>query len=268
MNLTTPLKASLLALTATTALLAQEVKLNIPASQPAAQPAATAPAAVATPAAAPAEKFSNEVLAETFGWFMMARLGVAELQFSPAEVQAFSRGVTAAVAGKEPPHDLSAVGKQMDGFIAARQEAAMERAKQRNFAAAATFFASLKSRPGIQTTPSGLCYEITQPGSGPNAALTDSVKINYTGMLLNGQVFDSSEQQGGPLTISLSEAIAGWSEGMQKINKGGKIKLYIPSELAYGDASPGGIPPASALIFDIEVLDIVPTATATPAPAK
>ncbi|MCC6414633.1 MAG: FKBP-type peptidyl-prolyl cis-trans isomerase [Opitutaceae bacterium] len=256
------LKAGLLALATTTALLAQEVKLNIP-NQPA---ATTAPAAtpVTAPAAA-APKYSNEVLAETFGWFMMARLGVSELQFNTSETEAFTRGVAAAIAGKEPPHDLSAVGQQMDGFIAARQEAEMERAKQRNYAAAATFFASLKGRPGIQTTPSGLCYEIVQPGTGPNAAATDKVKINYTGTLLNGQVFDSSEQHGEPLTIGVNEAIPGWAEGMQKINKGGKIKLYIPAELAYGDASPGGIPPASALIFDIEVLDINP---ADGAPAK
>ncbi|MEZ5412687.1 MAG: FKBP-type peptidyl-prolyl cis-trans isomerase [Opitutaceae bacterium] len=259
MNLNTPLKAGLLALASTTLLLAQEVKLNIPTTQPAAAPAA---APVAAPAPAPVEKFSNEVLAETFGWFMMARLGVAELQFSPSEIEAFSRGVASAAAGKEPPHDLAAVGGQMDEFVAARQDAAMERAKQRNYAAAATFFASLKGRPGIQTTPSGLCYEIVQPGEGPNATLSDSVKINYTGMLLNGQVFDSSEQHGAPLTIGVSEAIPGWAEGMQKINKGGKIKLYIPAELAYGDESPGGIPPASALIFDIEVLDIIPAPAA------
>ena len=250
MNLTTPLKTGLLALVSAATLLAQEVKLNIPSAQPAAAPA---PA----PAAAPAEKYSTEVLAETFGWFMMARLGVAELQLTPEEINAFTRGITAAASGKEPPHDLAAVGAQMDEFIASRQDAAMERAKQRNYAAAAAFFSSLKERPGIQTTPSGLCYEITQPGSGPNATLNDSVKINYTGMLLNGQVFDSSEQHGEPLTIALNEAIPGWAEGMQKINKGGKIKLYIPAELAYGDESPGGIPPASALIFDIEVLDII-----------
>lgn len=255
MNLTTPFKAGLLALASTAALLAQEVKLNIPGQTAAAPAPAATP--VAAPPAAPTAKYSTEVLAESFGWFMMARLGVAELQFTPKEIEAFTRGIAAAAAGKEPPHDLSAVGAQMDEFVASRQDAALERAKQRNYAAAAAFFASLKERPGIQTTPSGLCYEITQPGKGPNATINDTVKINYTGMLLNGQVFDSSEQYGEPLSIALNEAIPGWAEGMQKINKGGKIKLYIPSELAYGEDSPGGIPPASALIFDIEVLDII-----------
>ncbi|MFM1852093.1 MAG: hypothetical protein RIS54_1777 [Verrucomicrobiota bacterium] len=255
MNVTQPLKAGLLALAVSSSLLAQEVKLNIPSGNTAATPA---PAAAPAAAAAPAEKFSNDVLAETFGWFMMARLGISELQFTPAEIAAFSRGVAAAAAGNEPPHDLSAVGPQMDEFVSARQAAAMERAKQRNYAMAAQFFAALKNRPGIVTTASGLAYEIVQPGTGPNVAATDTVKINYTGMLLNGQVFDSSERHGSAMTIAISEAIPGWAEGIQHINKGGKIKLYIPSELAYGDAADSGIPPASALIFDIEVVDILP----------
>jgi len=249
------IKTSALALAASVAstLFAQEVKLNIPASD-AAQANGTTPAQTAS--SAPAETFSNEVLAESFGWFMMARLGVAELQFTPAEAAAFTRGVSLAVSGQDIEHDLGAVGPQMDEFIAARQSAAMERAKQRNIAAAAEFFAALKTRPGIVQTASGLCYEIVEPGQGPNPKESDKVKINYTGMLLNGQVFDSSEQHGEPLTIGVNEAIPGWAEGIQHINQGGKIRLFIPAELAYGDASMGGIPPASALIFEIELLEI------------
>jgi len=250
------IKTSVFALaTSAVSLLAQEVKLNIPSGGDAAQANNAAPAQTDS-ASAPAETFSNEVLAESFGWFMMARLGVSELQFTPAEVAAFTRGVSLAVAGQDMEHDLGAVGQQMDEFIAARQNAAMERAKQRNIAAAAEFFASLKTRPGIVQTASGLCYEIVEQGEGANPKETDKVKINYTGMLLNGQVFDSSEQHGEPLTIGVNEAIPGWAEGIQHINKGGKIRLFIPAELAYGDASMGGIPPASALIFEIELLEI------------
>lgn len=251
------LKAGLLSLALSTVLFAQEVQLNIPAKD-APAPAPTA----ATPPAAAAPTYTDIQMVETFGWFMMARLGVAELQFTPAQIEAFARGVSLAAAGKEPPHDLTAVGPQMDAFIGERQDAAMERAKQRNLAAAVDFFKSLKNRPGIVSLPSGLCYEIIQPGTGPNVTLSDTVTINYKGMLLNGQVFDSSEQQGQPLRIEVDEAIPGWAEGMQMINKGGKIKLYIPPDLAYGDEGAGGIPPASSLIFEIEVLDVTPTATA------
>ncbi|KXU37743.1 hypothetical protein AXK11_00520 [Cephaloticoccus primus] len=238
----------MLALASAAPLLAQQVQLNIPNAD-------AAPAA-APAAAAPAETFSNEVLAESFGWFMMARLGVAELQFTPSEVAAFTRGVSLAAAGKEMEHDLGKVGQQMDDFIAQRQSAAMERAKQQNQAQATEFFAALKARPGIVETASGLCYEVVEPGQGPNPKPTDKVKINYTGMLLNGQIFDSSEQHGQPLTIGVNEAIPGWAEGIQHINKGGKIRLFIPAALAYGDASMGGIPPGSALIFEIELLEI------------
>ncbi|MCF7689854.1 MAG: FKBP-type peptidyl-prolyl cis-trans isomerase [Cephaloticoccus sp.] len=251
-----PLKAGLLSLAVSTVLLAQEVKLNLPADAAAKTPA--------TLAAAPAPTFTDAELLETFGWFVMARIGIADLQFTPGQIEAFARGVSLAAAGKEPPHDLRAVGPAMDAFIGQRQEAALERSKQRNLAAAVTFFNSLKNRPGIVSLPDGLCYEILKPGTGPNVKATDSVTINYTGMLLNGQVFDSSEQQGQPLTIALSEAIPGWAEGMQKINKGGKIKLYIPPSLAFGDEGAGGIPPASSVIFEIEVLEIMPT-PATPA---
>jgi FKBP-type peptidyl-prolyl cis-trans isomerase len=254
-----PLKAGILCLAVSTVLLAQEVKLNIPAE-------AAAPNPAATPAAAPASAettYSDTEMLETFGWFMMARLGVAELQFTPKQIEAFTRGVSLAAAGKEPPHDLSKVGPQMDAFIEQRQTAAMERAKARNLAAAVSFFASLKTRPGIVSLPSGLCYEIVKPGTGPNVTESDTVTINYTGMLLNGQVFDSSEQQGQPLKIAVDEALPGWAEGMQYINKGGKIKLYIPPQLAYGDDASSGIPPSSSLIFDIEVLDVARTPSPT-----
>ncbi len=251
-----PLKTGFLGLVVSTVLLAHEVKLNIPSDA-----AAKTPASIA---AAPVTNFTNDQLAETFGWFVMARIGIADLQFTPQQIQAFARGVSQAAGGKEPPYDLAAIGPMMDEFIGERQEAAVERAKLSNLAAAATFFSSLKNRPGIVALPDGLCYEIQQPGTGPNAKLTDSVTINYKGMLLNGQVFDSSEQQGQPLTIALSEALPGWAEGMQFINKGGKIKLYLPPSLAYGDEGAGGIPPASSLIFEIELLEIVPT-PATPA---
>ena len=254
-----PLKAGILCLAVSTVLLAQEVKLNVPA-----EAAAQTPAATTAPAPTPtAPTYTDTEMLETFGWFMMARLGVAELQFTPQQIEAFARGVSLAAAGKEPPHDLSKVGPAMDEFIGERQAAAMERAKARNLEAAVTFFSSLKKRPGIISLPSGLCYEIVSPGTGPNVTTDDTVTINYTGMLLNGQVFDSSEQHGEPLVIAVDEAIPGWAEGMQKINKGGKIKLYIPPQLAYGDEGSGGIPPASSLIFEIEVMNIAPTPSPT-----
>jgi len=255
MKPTSLLTTALLAMAATTVLLAQEVKLNIPAE-------GDAPAAVAAPAA-PDLQFSEATLMETLGWFVMNRIGIAELQLAPTQVDSFIKGAALAANGKDSPHDLATVGPVMNKFIGARQDAALERASQKNIELAATFFASLKSRPGIIALPDGLCYEVLERGTGPYVKPTDTVKINYTGMLLDGQVFDSSEQHGQPLVIALDQAISGWSEGMQQINKGGKIKLYVPSTLAYGNEGAGPIPPSSALIFEIELLEILPVAKAT-----
>jgi len=93
------------------------------------------------------------------------------------------------------------------------------------------------------------------------------VQVNYTGKLLNGTVFDSNAQSGKPFEIQLNQVIPGWTEGLQKINVGGKIRLYIPPSLAYGDSGQQGIPPASALVFDIELLDAKAAPAAPAAPA-
>ena len=105
-------------------------------------------------------------------------------------------------------------------------------------------------------------------GSGRNRdpTATDTVKVQYTGKLINGTVFDSSAQR-GPLEIQLGKVIPGWTEGLQKINQGGKIRLYIPPKLAYGDRGEQGIPPGATLIFDVELLDTKATPPAEVAPA-
>ena len=121
--------------------------------------------------------------------------------------------------------------------------------------------------------PDGLCYEIIKQGEGPGPKPTDTVSAHYTGALVDGSVFDSSVQRGSPVEFPLDQVIPGWTEGLQKIGKGGKIRLFVPPDLAYGDAVRPGIPPASTLVFEVEVLDFKPTpppapaTPATPAPA-
>jgi FKBP-type peptidyl-prolyl cis-trans isomerase len=120
-----------------------------------------------------------------------------------------------------------------------------------------------------------LVYEIVQPGTGAFPKATDVVKVHYTGTLIDGSVFDSSVQRGEPAEFGLDQVIPGWTEGLQKVNVGGKIKLYVPPQLAYGDEGRPGIPPAATLVFDVELLEIkapaapeVPAAPAAPvAPA-
>ena len=124
--------------------------------------------------------------------------------------------------------------------------------------AGAKFLDSNKKRPGVITLPSGLQYEIITKGTGPVPKATDTVKANYIGSLIDGKEFDNSYKRGDPITIPVSGVIRGWIEALQLMPVGSKWKLYIPSDLGYGDRGAGGaIPGGAALIFEIELLDIV-----------
>jgi FKBP-type peptidyl-prolyl cis-trans isomerase len=262
MKLKSLLTLGLLGLGVFAAVHAQDVKLNVP-GQPAATPPPAAPAA-------PAPQFTETQVLEVIGWYMGKNSQIDTFDFSKDQLDAVSRGFLLAASGKESPTDVQKIGPQVQEFVNKRQDAYLGKLKNQGLADSAKFFADLKAKPGIVVLPSGLCYEITKPGTGANAKATDTVKAHYTGTLLNGTVFDTSRQprQPGepvaPAEFALDQVIPGWTEGLQKINKGGMIKLYIPPQLAYGDEGRPGIPPASTLIFDIEVIDIKPT----PGPAS
>ena len=121
------------------------------------------------------------------------------------------------------------------------------------------FLAKNKTNPKVKTTASGLQYEVLQEGDGktkPKAS--DVVQVKYTGKLLDGTVFDSTDKNGGaPADISLDRVIKGWTEGIQLMSKGSKYRFYIPSDLAYGDQGAGdAIPGGSTIIFDVELVNI------------
>jgi len=114
----------------------------------------------------------------------------------------------------------------------------------------------LKKDTNVVFLPSGLAYQILQPGNGPFPRPDQVAKVNYIGHLLDGKIFDRTDPSLGPLDIDPNGVMAGWREGIQKINRGGKIRLYIPPALGYGDTVTSGIPPWSTLIFEIELLDL------------
>ena len=115
-----------------------------------------------------------------------------------------------------------------------------------------------KKKSGITVLPSGLMYKVLVKGDGPVAKDTDKVKVKYEGRLIDGTVFDSTEKHGGePATFSPNQVIKGWTEALTLMPVGSKWQLYIPQELAYGSRDAGQIKPFSALIFDVEVLEIV-----------
>ncbi len=128
-------------------------------------------------------------------------------------------------------------------------------------AKSAAFLEANKKRAGVITLPSGLQYEVIKKGDGasPMPKLTDTVVANYAGTLIDGKEFDNSYKRGEPLTIPVGSVIRGWTEILQLMHTGDKFKVYIPSELGYGERGAGAdIPPGATLIFDMELLGIKP----------
>jgi FKBP-type peptidyl-prolyl cis-trans isomerase len=249
----------LLGLCIAAALQAQDVKLNLAGtdSQPAAQPPK------------PAEpQFTEQQLLEMYGWYLGKQGGLSELGFTPAQTEVILNGIKLAASGGEAPYDTKKIGPSLTQYMQGKQQAYMEKLKQASMAESTVFFAKLKENKNVVVLPDGLCYEIIKPGAGDYPKPTQVVKVNYTGQLLDGSIFDSTTRHDppGPIEIGLDQVIPGWTEGIQKINKGGKIRLYIPSSLGYGDQPQRGIPPSSTLVFDVELLDFK-DAPAAPAPA-
>ena len=130
----------------------------------------------------------------------------------------------------------------------------------KNLREAEAFLAEIESRPGVQKSASGLLYEIGEAGGERPTEDTDTVVVRYTGMLADGTVFDSTaDRDDEPVEFQLNRVIPGWTEGLKLVGKGGRIKLYIPPALGYGEGGQGQmIQPNQVLIFEIELLDIKP----------
>jgi FKBP-type peptidyl-prolyl cis-trans isomerase len=147
----------------------------------------------------------------------------------------------------------------MKFFTQKQEEQQREQAKQYEEikAAGEEFLAANAQRPEVKTTESGLQYEVITEGNGKKPTETDVVKVHYRGTTIDGTVFDSSYDRGEPAEFPLNRVIAGWTEGLQLMSVGSKYKLYIPYQLGYGEHGAGqDIKPYSALIFDVELLEI------------
>lgn len=127
-----------------------------------------------------------------------------------------------------------------------------------NKKAGETFLAANKTKQGVVTLPSGLQYQVVKEGTGPKPTIADTVKCHYHGTLIDGTIFDSSIDRGQPIEFPVSGVIKGWTEALQLMPAGSKWKLFIPSDLGYGDNQAGAkIGPGSTLVFDVELLEIV-----------
>jgi len=143
--------------------------------------------------------------------------------------------------------------------LEAKQLVEFQKTGQQNAQVGAAFLADNAKKSGVITTKSGLQYQVLKEGNGQKPKATSRVKVNYEGRLLDGTVFDSSIARNHPVEFQLSQVITGWTEGLQTMKEGGKTRFFIPANLAYGEVGAGDtIGPNSTLIFDIELLQVLP----------
>jgi FKBP-type peptidyl-prolyl cis-trans isomerase len=151
-------------------------------------------------------------------------------------------------------------GKIMQEFqqkMMAKKEEQQKKLSETNKAEGDKFLADNKAKEGVQVTASGLQYKVITTGNGVKPKATDTVKVHYVGKLVNGTEFDSSRKHGdNPVEFPVNGVIPGWTEALQLMPVGSKWEVYIPSDLAYGPTGQGPIPPASTLIFEVELLEV------------
>lgn len=153
--------------------------------------------------------------------------------------------------------EITEVMHSLQQEIMADAHAAQQKQADENLAKGQKFLAKNAKEKGVKTTKSGLQYKVVKQGTGKKAGETSSVKVNYEGTLVSGEIFDSSYQRGQPVTFKVNQVIAGWQEGLQLMNPGSEFMFYIPADLAYGPAGAGGaIGPNEALVFKVELLEI------------
>ena len=175
--------------------------------------------------------------------------GIKKLQ-----VEDFVKGLEDVLGEKQPAISYEEAKQVINDYFMKLQQERLEINKQ----AGAEFLEINRHKAGVVELPSGLQYEILKQGTGAKPSASDKVKCHYHGTLINGTVFDSSVQRGEPATCGVSQVIPGWVEALQLMPVGSKWRLFIPSNLAYGEHGAGDvIEPNSTLIFDVELLDIV-----------
>lgn len=156
--------------------------------------------------------------------------------------------------------EITGIRQAFSQKVQSQMQAKAAAAADTNKSEGAAFLARNKAEKGVFTTPSGLQYMVLRQGAGQRPRATDQVRVNYQGTLLDGTVFDSSYERGQPTEFGLNQVISGWTEGLTLMPVGAKYRFWIPGDLAYGAKGmpQGGIGPNSTLVFDVELLAILP----------
>ncbi len=180
-----------------------------------------------------------------------------KLNLTERELNALVKGLMHAAKKTTPEVKVAEFQPKIQALVMGRMKNASEGAKKEGVAFYDNFL-----KDGGKKTASGLAYKILKEGKGKKPAPEDTVEVHYHGTLIDGTVFDSSVDRGKTTSFPLNRVIKGWTEGLQLIGKGGKIKLVIPSELAYGERGAGKIPGGATLIFEVELFKITKASAA------
>ena len=177
--------------------------------------------------------------------------------FSEEEIEIITEAMKDAVLQREPQIEMEKWAAEVQPLLAEKQNAAKSATIKRQTVLSAAFLKQEAEEPSAKTTSSGLIITELKPGTGVSPKATDKVTVHYQGTLIDGTVFDSSIKRGQPATFPLNGVIKCWTEGLQLMKVGGKSRLVCPAELAYGNNGAGSdIPPAAALIFEVELLKV------------
>ena len=186
----------------------------------------------------------------------LAQMGASELN-----IDDFAQAIKDVISGSElKVQHREAQQIVQDYFAAQEKKINAQRTEQGKVhkEAGEKYLAENAKKEGVITLPSGLQYQVLKEGNGKKPSAKDTVMCHYEGFLIDGTVFDSSVQRGEPATFPLQQVIAGWTEGLQLMQEGAKYRFFIPYRLAYGEGGAGAaIPPYAALIFDVELIEVV-----------
>lgn len=177
------------------------------------------------------------------------------------EIKDFTAGLEAVLNGQEPAVSFKEAGQLLEDYFSnmeaekAAEEAEVAEAMKKE---GEEFLKENAGKPGVITLKSGLQYKVLKEGAGRKPGKTSKVRCHYEGTFTNGMTFDSSYKRGEPAVFGVNQVIAGWTEALQLMSEGSEWELYIPYQLAYGEAGAhGAIPPCAALVFKVELIEVL-----------